>query len=695
MTLKLTKLLSKIVIAQILTCLFSFSYAGSNHKHEKINSSFQIHKTQPEVIQSYALECAEELDKITIPSNHQPIDKAFRICLSHYIKLQTISPQGNEEEAILFLEVIFKELGFPYKIFAVKDLNEPEKNLKRYNLLATLPRDKSREYDYSESKSYESIILTHHMDVVTVNEKQWDQPELVFSGKTAINPKDGREYIYGRGALDMKGIGIAQLISMILVRNSDINQLNYDLHYLALSDEEAQGSGALGTLKLMNDGNELEALKSAKLLLNEGGGALKDVPKKNQVLNVISAEQKGGAWLELTHDNLERLIWEIHRGSLIPYNFKKARKNRKKYKIDLDCEITNIESPVKKVNVVSSELTASFSCPNEEDSVEVIRNKIVHTLSKYGKGFKISGFDNSNEAKDDIKIKIETSSASHGSLSLGGNAVTAFALGIYELGMIDFKSRYSRPRYKKRRSTFATKDLLNNLKEKLILLKTIYLTSFLPGVKNFILSLLESNFEIKDLFRTSCQFTNLYTENGKFKALIDCRLLHTAFKYDENTSHAEKFLEQIKKRVKEPEVDYKIISGWNFSFSKIDTPEINLIKDILKSYGKENVVTTFLFPAGTDSTYFRTPKSHGFQNLEPIASYGFFPIVYSPELAGSIHGSNERFPTDKIISTNLKYFQVVKQLLIQNVKGDKKKFKKQKEEEIKQRVYDRRRIHRR
>lgn len=616
-----------------------------------------------------AEKCSFELQKITIPANHEPIENAFRTCLSDYIKIETISPEGNEEKTVKFLETIFKNLGIAYKTFDVPDLNHPSNPEKRrINLLATLPHDHktkgSEKYNYRERKKVKSIILTHHMDVVAVNPNQWLTPDLVFSGKIALDPKDNQEYIYGRGALDMKGIGISQLITMILIKNSGTN-MNYDLHYLALSDEESQGSGAIGTLEIMNNTIDLNALKDAKILLNEGGGALSDVPKNNQILNVISAEQKGGAWLEVSDNNIENLIYEIHKGGLLSYNFRKALRNKNKYKSKLNCEIADIRSPVKKVNVVSSEITVNFDCSKDSLTLENIKLAMMSTIKDYMKSIQIFEFDDPTESKSNFKLRFETSSASHGSISLGGNVITGFVKMLYELDMVDFKSRFPRPKFKKRRTTFATLDLLKNLREKLLILKTIYLTSWIPGIKNFVLALLESSFDIQDLFRTTCQLTNLYKEGNQFKALVDCRLLHTAFKYGEAESHAKIFLEEVKRRIKNPKSSFHIISGWNFSYSKVDTQEIRTIKEILKSYGKENVVTTFLFPAGTDSVWFRTPKAQGFMNLEPIPSYGFYPIVYSAELAGSIHGSNERYPTKEILPTNLKYYQVVKQLLDQ------------------------------
>ena len=51
-----------------------------------------------------------------------------------------------------------------------------------------------------------ALILLHHSDVVPANKEYWDFDPL--SGAIV----DG--YIQGRGALDMKGLGISQLGSL-------------------------------------------------------------------------------------------------------------------------------------------------------------------------------------------------------------------------------------------------------------------------------------------------------------------------------------------------------------------------------------------------------------------------------------------------------------------------------------------------
>lgn len=58
-----------------------------------------------------------------------------------------------------------------------------------------------------------ALILLHHIDVVPVDRKYWDMPPL--SGEIR------GDCIYGRSAIDTKGLGIPQLSSFLALRDSN------------------------------------------------------------------------------------------------------------------------------------------------------------------------------------------------------------------------------------------------------------------------------------------------------------------------------------------------------------------------------------------------------------------------------------------------------------------------------------------
>ena len=95
------------------------------------------------------------------------------------------------------------------------------------------------------------------MDVVSSDAQHWRVPP--FSGEM----RDGA--IYGRGAQDMKGEGIAQLVTLLMMKRERV-ALDRDIIFLAVSDEEADGSGTDWMIQHQRD-----LLENAEFLINEGG----------------------------------------------------------------------------------------------------------------------------------------------------------------------------------------------------------------------------------------------------------------------------------------------------------------------------------------------------------------------------------------------------------------------------------------
>jgi acetylornithine deacetylase/succinyl-diaminopimelate desuccinylase-like protein len=95
------------------------------------------------------------------------------------------------------------------------------------------------------------------MDVVTSDASHWKVPP--FSGEI----RDG--YIWGRGAQDMKDEGLAQLVVMVMLKREKV-ALDRDVIFLAVSDEEADGTGSDWFIS-----HQRELLGNAEFLINEGG----------------------------------------------------------------------------------------------------------------------------------------------------------------------------------------------------------------------------------------------------------------------------------------------------------------------------------------------------------------------------------------------------------------------------------------
>jgi acetylornithine deacetylase/succinyl-diaminopimelate desuccinylase-like protein len=100
------------------------------------------------------------------------------------------------------------------------------------------------------------LLLLNHMDTVPFERSKWSVDPL------GAVMKDG--YIYGRGALDMKNLGIAQLMTMLELHRNHV-ELERDILFLAVGDEEA---GRFGTAWI--DENRRKDI-DPEFVLDEGG----------------------------------------------------------------------------------------------------------------------------------------------------------------------------------------------------------------------------------------------------------------------------------------------------------------------------------------------------------------------------------------------------------------------------------------
>ena len=116
--------------------------------------------------------------------------------LSQYLQIDTINPPGNETRGVKFLSELLDEAGIEY--------HTAESAPGRGNLWAKLPATTQRKE--------RGLVLLHHIDVVPANRDYWSFDPL--SGEV----KDG--WIYGRGAIDTKGLGMIHLQAFLALHAS-------------------------------------------------------------------------------------------------------------------------------------------------------------------------------------------------------------------------------------------------------------------------------------------------------------------------------------------------------------------------------------------------------------------------------------------------------------------------------------------
>ena len=185
--------------------------------------------------------------------------------LKAYIEVDTVNPPGNETRAVEFFGKILDAAGIPYEM--------AESAPGRGNLWARL-----------EGGSEPALILLNHTDVVPATRESWDTDPL-----KAVEI-DGM--LHGRGALDMKSTGIAELEAFLALHRGG-RKLNRDVIFMATADEEAGGDFGAGWLVK----NHPEAFAGAGFLLNEGGSGREIAGHR---VFGIEVAQKRPYWLRLT-----------------------------------------------------------------------------------------------------------------------------------------------------------------------------------------------------------------------------------------------------------------------------------------------------------------------------------------------------------------------------------------------------------
>ena len=200
-----------------------------------------------------------------LASKAQTLDDEAVSWLQEYLQIDTVNPPGNESRAVDFYAKIFKKEGIEF--------NSAESAPGRGNIWARI-----------KGGDKPALILLQHTDVVPANMNFWTRP--AFSGEI----HEG--YIWGRGALDMKGTGISQLAVFLSLHRSGL-ALNRDVVFLATADEEAGGAYGAGWMV----DNHPEVFEGAGLLINEGGSGYQ---ANGKIIFGVEVTQKVPVWLRLT-----------------------------------------------------------------------------------------------------------------------------------------------------------------------------------------------------------------------------------------------------------------------------------------------------------------------------------------------------------------------------------------------------------
>lgn len=192
--------------------------------------------------------------------------------LSRYISYESVS--GNEREAGEFLSGLARDKGLVVEILT--------DGIDRFNFTASL---------YPLELGKPNIILLNHIDVVPPGDfAAWKNHP--FSGEI----DDG--YVWGRGAIDNKGMAIMQLLALSEFAEK-ARQVDYPYNVTMLSVSGEETGGHTGSRIIVRD--FLEKLNPV-VLYGEGGSGLPDLLAGNPEKMVfgISVAHKRTLWLRLT-----------------------------------------------------------------------------------------------------------------------------------------------------------------------------------------------------------------------------------------------------------------------------------------------------------------------------------------------------------------------------------------------------------
>ena len=197
------------------------------------------------------------------------INKSAVDLLQRYVRIESIDPPANTAEAANFVKLLLEENGIEAKLYASGPNGQT-------NLVARVAgRDRSKK----------PLLLLNHLDVVPVDRKAWK-----FDPFAAVI-QEGE--IWGRGTMDMKGIGIEQMMALATLKKAGIAPAR-DIVMLSTADEENNGTYGI---RWMID-NHFQDI-DAEYVLDEGGFGTRSILAADKLVFGIEVGEKQTLWLRV------------------------------------------------------------------------------------------------------------------------------------------------------------------------------------------------------------------------------------------------------------------------------------------------------------------------------------------------------------------------------------------------------------
>jgi acetylornithine deacetylase/succinyl-diaminopimelate desuccinylase-like protein len=193
---------------------------------------------------------------------------AFEL-LQKYVRIASVNPPANTVEAAALIKGELESAGLEPKLY--KSGPEEQTNL----IVRLAGRDRTKK----------PLLLLNHFDVVPVDAKAWGMDPF------GAIVKDGQ--IWGRGALDMKGLAVEQLTALILLKRMGIVPPR-DIVMLSTADEESNGVRGVQWM-LANHWDEIDPA----YVLDEGGVGSRDLFGAGKLVFGVAVGEKQMLWLRL------------------------------------------------------------------------------------------------------------------------------------------------------------------------------------------------------------------------------------------------------------------------------------------------------------------------------------------------------------------------------------------------------------
>lgn len=186
-----------------------------------------------------------------------------------YQRIPSVNPPGDTSATAELIRKLLESHGIEVRVY-------PSGPGGHTNVLARLPgRDRSKK----------PLLLLNHMDVVPVDRQGWKMDPFAAMIENGV--------IWGRGTMDMKGIGVQEMMALAALKDDGIVP-SRDIVMLSTCDEET--SGTLGIRWMIaHHFSEIDA----EYVLDEGGFGTRDILAPDKLVFGVPVGEKQTLWLRV------------------------------------------------------------------------------------------------------------------------------------------------------------------------------------------------------------------------------------------------------------------------------------------------------------------------------------------------------------------------------------------------------------